>query len=233
MTKAKRLSGKVMICQECGNGLHLKPHPQQKAAGMQINWNPKFKTLCWKIGSSFIKQKASKAYYRALYDQERLKIDKKYPGGADPNFLVRGKKRLQHNPKHHFEHAKRVAVKQFLGHLWLAWRAMEDMTVREPFRPKGEAHIHILSVPEVDEGELPKKVTDMLIGLQAKAHCYPDDLKNTLPRVDKSPKDDAETQELNEAGLDEDTNDDHSDGESKVSTDAKQQKHDDTSRNDI
>ena len=53
-TKAKRLSGKVMICQECGNGLHLKPHPQQKAAGMQINWNPKFKTLCWKIGSSFI-----------------------------------------------------------------------------------------------------------------------------------------------------------------------------------
>ena len=209
LTKAHRLSGKVKICPKCKNGLHLKPHPQQKAAGMQINWNPKFKTLCWKIGSSFIKQKASKAYYRALYDQERLKIDKKYPE-ADPKFMVRGKARLQHNPKHHFEHAKRVAVKQFLGHLWLTWRAMEDMTVREPFRPKGEAHIHQLSVPEVDEGELPQKVVDMLIKLNEKANCYPDDLKNVLPRVDKTPKDDEETQELNEAELDEDSNDETS-----------------------
>ena len=212
MTKAKRLSGKVKICPECKNGLHLKPHPQQKAAGMQINWNPKFKTLCWKIGSSFIKQKASKAFYRALYDFERAKIDARFPGGADPNFEVRGKKRLQHNPKHHFEHAKRVVVKQFLGHLWITWRAMEDMNVREPFRPKGEPPgNHRFTVPEVDDGTLPQKATDKLNEVNAKANCYPENLKNDwLTRVDKSPKEDAETQELNKADLNDDDKDESS-----------------------
>ena len=209
MTKAKRLSGKVKECPECKNGLHLKPHPQQKAAGMQINWNPKFKTLCWKIGSSFIKQKASKAFYRALYDSERQKIDARFPE-ADPKFMVRGKARLQHNPKHHFEHAKRVAVKQFLGHFWIVWRTMEGQNVREPFRPKDQPPgNHRFTVPEVDEGDIPQEVKDKLNELNAKANCYPEDLKNSwIPRVDKTSKDDAETQELNDAELDDEIKDD-------------------------
>ena len=211
MTKAKRLSGKVKECPECKNGLHLKPHPQQKATGMQINWNPKFKTLCWKIGSSFIKQKASKAFYRAVYDDERAKIDARYPE-ADPKFMVRGKARLQHNPKHHFEHAKRVAVKQFLGHLWIVWRTMEGQNVREPFRPKDQPPgNHRFTVPEVDEGDIPQEVKDKLNELNARANCYPEDLKNSwIPRVDKTPKDDEETQELNDEGLDEDSYDETS-----------------------
>ena len=211
MTKAKRLSGKVKECPECKNGLHLKPHPQQKATGMQINWNPKFKTLCWKIGSSFIKQKASKAFYRAVYDDERAKIDARYPE-ADPKFMVRGKARLQHNPKHHFEHAKRVAVKQFLGHLWIVWRTMEGQNVREPFRPKDQPlGNHRFTVPEVDEGDIPQEVKDKLNELNSRANCYPEDLKNSwIPRVDKTAKDDAETQELNDAESDDENNDDSS-----------------------
>lgn len=203
-TKAKRMSGKVKICNYCDSGEHLISQPQTKAAGLQVNWNPKLKTHCWKIGESFVKQKASKAGYRAIYDWERKKLDDKYPE-TQTDGEVRGKKRLQHNPKHHFEAAKRHTVKKFLGHMWMVWRIMEGLEVRLPFMPNKEKHQ--LIPPFVDEGELPKVVIDKLEELNKESGytIYPRNLKfpEWVPRVDKSKKDDAETQKLNEAPEDE------------------------------
>lgn len=205
-TKAKRLSGKVKICYKCGNGNHLKSHPQTKAAGLQVNWNPKFKTLCWKIGSSFIKQKATKSWYRSIYDMERVKRDAKYP--TTGQIEVRGKKRLQYNPKHHFEAAKRHTVKTFMANLWLAWRSLEGLSLRAPFTPNGSSKNHMFIPPVVDEGELPQIVIDKLNELNTTANCYPADLNPSwIVRVDKTKKEDEDTQELN----DEDNSDDVAD----------------------
>jgi hypothetical protein len=204
-TKAKRLSGKIKICNKCGNGNHLKPHPQAKAAGLQLNWNPKFKTLCWKIGSSFIKQKATKSWYRSIYDMERAKREAKFPTSGQ--IEVRGKKRLQYNPKHHFEAAKRHTVKTFMANLWLAWRVLEGLNLRAPFTPKGTAKNHRFIPPVVDEGELPQLVTDKLNELNATANCYPSDMQpDWIPRVDKTKVEDTETQKLNDESSDNDEN---------------------------
>ena len=49
---------------------------------------------------------------------------------------------------------------------------------------------------------------DKLNELNSRANCYPEDLKNSwIPRVDKTAKEDAETQELNDVELDEDSHD--------------------------
>ena len=195
-TKAKRLNGKSSICNKCGDGNHLVTAPQQRVSGLQINWNPKFKTLGWKIGSSFIKQKATKAWYRAIYDKERAKIDAKYPTSGKID--VRGRKKLQHNPKHHFEAAKRHTVKQFLNHLWMVWRVMEGQDIREPYLAKKGKPSHKFIPPIVDDGELPEIVVDKLNDLNKRTGIYPTDLKPDIPRKDKTKVAEAELQELNE-----------------------------------
>ena len=195
-TKTKRLNGRSQICNKCGNGDHLVVAPQQRVSGLQINWNPKFKTLGWKIGSSFIKQKATKAWYRAIYDKERAKLDAKYP--ASGKIDVRGVKKLQHNPKHHFEAAKRHTVKQFLNHLWMVWRTMEGQDIREPYLAGKGKPIHKFIPPIVDDGELPKIVVDKLNELNKRTGIYPTDLKPDIPRKDKTKVAEAELQELNE-----------------------------------
>ena len=209
-TEAKRMSGKVEKCNYCDEKDAIVSHPQTKVAGLQVNWNPKLKTHCWKIGESFVKQGALKSGYRAIYDLERVKIDKKYPE-TQTDCEVRGKKRLQHNPKHHFEHSKRVTVKYFLGHMWMVWRIMEGLDVRLPFVPKGEEGKHRFIPPFVDEGELPQIVIDKLEELNKASGytIYPRDLKfpDWIPRVAKTKKDDAVTQDLNKAPLADDTND--------------------------
>jgi len=196
-TKAKRVSGKVEICNYCGNGKHLKFYPQTKVQGYQLNWNPKLKTHMWKIGGSFVLQKATKSWYRSIYDMERAKLDRRFPEAEQ--IEVRGKKRLQHNPKHRFEAAKRKVEKIFLGHLWLVWRIMEKKSITLPYMPKGEPlSNHRIIPPVVDNGELPELVRTELLKLHDQHGVYPSDLiPDWIDRTDKVKSDEEATLEEN------------------------------------
>ena len=196
-TKAKRFTGKAKVCTSCGSSEHLVSQAQIKASGKQINWNPKLKTLLWKIGGSFVKNKASKSWYRAIYDYERAKLDAKYPKAEKID--VRGTKRLQHNPKHNFEAAKRKVEKLFLQHLWLVWRAMEGHELRTPYMPKGEESNHKIIPPLIDDDELPNNVQTALKELNKSHSIYPKNMiPDWVPRVDKTKAEDAEDQAMND-----------------------------------
>lgn len=196
-TKAKRLTGKRHICNKCGTEEHVKHMTQRKVAGYQINWNPKLKTHMWKVGGSFVKQPVTKSIYRALYNEERLRLNKKYPESEQIEVL--GKKRLQHNPGHLHNMTIRKLAKTFLQNLWLVWRTMEGLPITKPYMHKSKtgsvSHTHELLPPVVDDGELPEDVKTKLNELGV----YPQDLipywvkREALPaKVEK------ETQELSE-----------------------------------
>jgi len=196
-TKAKRLTGKKKMCNKCGNDEHVSFYPQRKAQGYQVNHNPKLKTHMWKVGGSFVLQKASKSIYRALYNQERAKLDKRFP--AAEQIEVMGKKRLQHNPKHNFEAAKRKVEKIFLGHLWLVWRIMNGNSITPPYMPKGDPPSnHRIMPPVVDIGELPELVKTELLKLHSQYGVYPSDLNpDWIDRTNIVKKDDEATLEEN------------------------------------
>jgi len=87
----------------------------KRKAGQTANWNAFLKTLCWKIGESFIK---AGGYYRGVYDEARARDEIQNPD------LTKA---------HYFARAKRKAVKRFLSDLWLSWREMEGLPVRDPY----------------------------------------------------------------------------------------------------
>jgi len=102
--------------------------------GERRPWNASLKTLCWKIGESFVKQKGREGcFYGQLYDQrkayeteknERLEyadqaaaILKAKPTHKQADTYATGKL-----PKSHIhERSKRYAVKLFLAHLHEIW----------------------------------------------------------------------------------------------------------------
>ena len=195
-TKAKRLTGKRHTCNKCGTSEHVKHMTQRKVTGYQINWNPKLKTLMWKVGGSFVLQKVTKSMYRAVYNEKRLKRNKQYPQGEQVEVL--GKKRLQHNAKHLFEMCKRETTKLFLQNLWLVWRIMEGLPITKPYERKSKtgstSHTHEVFPPVVDDGELPE---DVKIALD-KLGIYPKDfIPYWLKREDLPKAIEKETQELN------------------------------------
>jgi len=123
-TKAKRLKA-MKICDQCNDP--TDPVIQRRQIGYMSNWNDKFKVLCWKIGQSMVKQKASKSGYRKLYDQikkqERLK---------NPKRIVR-KGKIMFNDGHIHNRALRKVIKIFLANLWMEWRSMEGLPVTKPY----------------------------------------------------------------------------------------------------
>lgn len=130
--------------------------------GQKGNWSPFMKTLCWKTGESFVK---SGKFYREIYDKARAYYDNKYPavpkvdesgkvvtkpvkdwdtGGIKQEpVLASGKSK-----GHRHAMAKRRAVKLFLSHLWLKWRVMEGLPVRDPYPIEHLGHTTIIHPPE-------------------------------------------------------------------------------------
>lgn len=87
----------------------------KRTKGKKITWNPRMKTLCWKIGESFVK---TRDFYRTQYDNFRDAEDTKHP---DLSKL------------HRYNRAKRKTVKLFLSHLFSNWYGLEGLEAPKPY----------------------------------------------------------------------------------------------------
>lgn len=121
---AKRLRP-MKQCPMCDSG--TIPIRQRRTVGYQSNYNDKFKVLCWKIASSFVKQNAAKSGYRKIYDQIKADEHRKHP----ETVMVNGKK--TQNDGHLHNKAMRKTVKIFLSHVWTTWRTKEGLPVTKPY----------------------------------------------------------------------------------------------------
>lgn len=107
MLKAEKPSS---IWKYCG----LYPNSEREK-GKKLDYNPRLKTFCWKIGESFIK---SKCFGRKLYDIFKEQTKQKHPDWTKLHI---------HN------YAKRKVVKIFLACLWAKWREMNNLPITNPY----------------------------------------------------------------------------------------------------
>jgi hypothetical protein len=128
-------------------------------------WNAKLKTLCWKIGESFVKQSGNPgSQYGKLYRQRKDQEEERNLAGAfadqaarmleTKNFRDDTYAKLYYEagylpPAHVHARAKRYAVKLFLAHFWEEWYRRHNG--KEPPLPYPIAHLghaHIIQNEE-------------------------------------------------------------------------------------
>nr|WP_276977767.1 transposase [Ferrimicrobium acidiphilum] len=109
--------------------------PQKKHMGNHVDYNPKLKTLMFKIGTSFLKAKNEK--YRKIYDEAHAKYEAR---GKWSESNPTGNKNKLHLMFRSLKSVERI----FLQHLWVTWREMEELPVSEPyiFGPGGHDKSH-------------------------------------------------------------------------------------------
>lgn len=106
------------IC-KCGDNAQPYRTSARRKVGELIEWNPKAKVLCWKIGKQFIMMGKG---YRELYD----KFKASYELRED---LQEGKGARGHRDMM----AMRKMIKIFLSHYWEMSRKMKGLPVRPPY----------------------------------------------------------------------------------------------------
>lgn len=121
------------------------PIRQKRIAGFQSNYNDKFKVLCWKIGSSFVKQSAKNSGYRRLYDEIKIVERTKHP----EEIVTDGK--TSYNDGHIHNMTTRKVVKIFLSHVYTTWRALDGLPVIKPY--ESQVLNHSIIEPFVDKKE--------------------------------------------------------------------------------
>lgn len=133
----------------------------QWARGQKRPHNGALKTLCWKIGESFVKVKNHpQDYYGKVYAARReregalneqgafaeqaLRIAKERPAHAQIATYRDGKL-----PDGHLHsRAKRYAVKLFLSHYWQRGRELAGLPVPLPYPIAHQEHAHYVPIPE-------------------------------------------------------------------------------------
>ena len=123
--------------------------------GQKRPHNGRLKTLCWKIGESFVKLKGNeddvygniyeqrKAYEIArndagMYAEQAAAVLKSRPGHAQKAVYAEGKL----PPGHIHARAKRYAVKLFLAHYWEMGRKLAGLPVVLPYPIAHLGHAH-------------------------------------------------------------------------------------------
>ena len=137
---------------------------QEWGKGEKRPWNARLKTLCWKIGESFVKVSGNKAdFYGHLYAQRKLLEQERNEAGAFAGQAAAtlSKKRYgedtkarefyergQLPPAHIHERAKRPAVKLFLSH-WheVAYESAFGQAPPKPFVLEHLGHVSRIEVP--------------------------------------------------------------------------------------
>lgn len=124
-------------------GLHVVDGSAAKRRkGENVNWNPKMRTLAWKIGKQFVLQGQG---YRQIYDQEKDRLnEERMPLGQCPQYeQCKSKLKNRATPacKGHIDAmARRKTVKLFLSHLWQTWRQLEGLPTRPPYAMEYKGH---------------------------------------------------------------------------------------------
>jgi len=156
----------------------------KRVRGQKVTWNPFFRTLCWKLGDSFVK---AGGYYRKVYDKARAKEDSKAPfkvpiehvqgyllaenvGNIKKGEMI-GRENISKFRKqakgreevlvtltdlHKYNRAKRKAVKLFIAHLWAIWRDLDGLSVRVPYVVEKLGH-ELIPAPTVGQLKGTKK----------------------------------------------------------------------------
>jgi len=136
--------------------------------GVKQDYNPKFRTLCWKIGDCFIKcQNNKNDIYGHLYKEKKeWYIEKNEAGGfadkAAYELSLKNYKTTSEPYKYYSEGklpaghinamASRFAVKIFLSHLFEVWYKYEhngEMPPK-PFVEEHMGHVHIIKAPNME-----------------------------------------------------------------------------------
>lgn len=123
--------------------------------GQKRPHNAALKTLCWKIGESFVKVKGKPTdYYGKVYAERRELEGKKNDAG---DYAEQAKAMVTARPTHKqiatykegklpdghlHSRAKRYAVKLFLSHLHEVWRKQEGLEVPLPYPIAHLGHVH-------------------------------------------------------------------------------------------
>jgi len=128
--------------------------------GEKRPWNASLKTLCWKIGESFVKVKGKESdFYGKVYEVSKARRHLKNDAGGFSELAASVLKRLpNHRQKetyaagklpdgHIHAQAKREAVKLFIAHLHEVWRKNEGLPIVAPYPIAHLGHAHKIEPP--------------------------------------------------------------------------------------
>lgn len=99
-------------------------HAEKPVKGEKLTYSQRLKTTVFLVGESFIK---SRSPYRRLYDESKPQYAAAHP---------------EWTPMHIHRAAHRKMVKLFLQHLWLRWRELEGLPIRQAYPIEYMAHVH-------------------------------------------------------------------------------------------
>ena len=136
--------------------------------GQKRPWNASLKTLCWKIGESFVKVSGrDDAFYGRVYAEAKVRYCEENDRGAYSEAAAASlaAKRIGKDteafkaysvgklpPAHVHARAKRYAVKLFLSHYWERGRVLAGLPVPEPYPVAHMGHAHRIAIPDSGEG---------------------------------------------------------------------------------
>ncbi|RLG17521.1 hypothetical protein DRN63_02880, partial [Nanoarchaeota archaeon] len=113
----------------------LKPGSERRK-GERLQYNPRLKTFCWKIGQSFIK---FKCFGRKLYDAFKEDCQRKHKDWTKLHI---------HN------YARRKVVKLFLASVWEAYRRIRGLEVTKPYPIEVLGHKQVITFDRwMEKGE--------------------------------------------------------------------------------
>lgn len=112
----------------CGGTLFRVGEADRRKAGQKLGYNPKCKTLAWKISSQFVR---GGGVYRELYDRLRSEVDAKpcRKVHLDP----KTKAVVPCFDAHKHAKAMRMTAKIFLSHYWQRGRELLGLPAPKPF----------------------------------------------------------------------------------------------------
>ena len=114
----------------------LAPGKDRKTKGQKCPYNQFLRAkLCGVLGSSFLKCNSP---YRTYYDDMKLRLESSDWGMASKNPTDKSRPKAGHQHKA----ATRYMVKMFLKDLYVAWRTLEGLPVREPYQEQYLGHVH-------------------------------------------------------------------------------------------
>lgn len=102
---------------------------EKRKKGEKLAYSPFMKTLCWKVGESFVK---SGRYYREVYDRYKAEYRERFPEPVD-TVSSKGKTYQKYTDGHIHAMAKRKTVKLFIAHLYEKWLELEGKPYRNPY----------------------------------------------------------------------------------------------------
>jgi len=118
-------------CPKCRTFLRQIGHADRRQKGQVTGYNPKVKTLCWKIAESFVKRPAEKSAYRRVYDDMRKLVDSR-PCNKVHKDTKTGKV-VPCFDAHRFAKAKRLTVKIFISHVYKMLRSIHGLPSTNPY----------------------------------------------------------------------------------------------------